>query len=160
MKAIRLLLLLVIVVLLVTLVTACGSSSGNATTSASQSQQGKITAKASGIKGQNGKIFAAAAYNYDWTPGATGPAVAGLVGPITSDNFSFTDILNQLNAWGDPSTSTADMIFDPGTYSVVFYVSAPGGAPQYFAKLRVTVKGDVTATAPNWSSWTRLPAGS
>ncbi len=145
----------ILLVLPMILLVACGGSSDNKTaTPVPQAQAGKITAVASGITGQNGKTYAVAAYDYDWAPGAAGPAIGGAMGIINSDNFSFSEVLRTVDQGGNFTLTAEEKTFGPGTYSVVFYVSEQGKPPQYFAEKRVTVNGDVTATAQKWSDWT------
>jgi hypothetical protein len=113
---------------------------------------GKITATASGITGQNGSTYMVVAYAYDWQPGAQDSAMAGFLTNISGDNFSSTQILHSMNSqW---TISAEEKVFEPGTYSVVFFVAPPGSPPQYFAEIRLQVNGDMTATAPAWANWT------
>jgi hypothetical protein len=112
---------------------------------------GKITASAGGILGQTGNVYSVVTFAADWYPGATFPAVAGILQTISSDNYSLASALHEVDTGGNPTS--ADKTFDPGTYSVVFFVSAPGSPPSHFAEVRVSVNGDVTATAPAWSGW-------
>ncbi len=112
---------------------------------------GKITATATGIPGQTGNVYAVAAYAYDWFPGATTPAVAGIRATIGSDPYASTSVLYAVDANGDPTVD--EKIFDAGKYSVVFFVAAPQSAPSDYAEIRTTVDGNTTATAPAWSGW-------
>jgi len=114
---------------------------------------GKITASATGIAGQNGNIYAVSAFDSDWFPGSNSPTIAGIMGTITSDNYSFTQNLKAVDDQALGGLSADDMVFEPKTYSVVFFVAAPGNPPQHFAEVRMEVNGDVTATAPDWASW-------
>ncbi len=118
-----------------------------------QPVKGKITATAMGITGQNGNVYAVMSYDSDWFPGSDSPVIAGIIGTITSDDFSFTQNLHPVDAQAQGGYSSEDMLFEPKTYSVVFFVAAPGNPPQYFSEVRVAVDDDVTATAPNWTNW-------
>jgi hypothetical protein len=118
-----------------------------------QPVSGKITATAAGITGQNGNVYAVSAYDSDWFPGSEAPVIAGFMVNITNDNFSSTQNLLAVDNQAPSGLSSEDMLFEPGTYSVVFFVATLGNPPQHFAEVRVTVNGDVTANAPNWSSW-------
>ena len=148
-------LLPVLAVLLVALVTACGSSDSKSTSPTPQPSPGKITAIATGITGQTGKTYAVAALDYDWRPGASEPAVGGIMGTISSDDFSFTSVLRITDAQGNLTGNIAqeEKVFEPKTYSVVFFVADPGSPPQYLAEVRISVNGDVRATAPRWVDW-------
>ena len=148
------LLSLALAVVLVTLVGGCGSSSSKSTSPAPQPSSGLMTVTAAGIVGQNGNIYSVAVYDYDWSPGASGPAVGGVIGTISSNDFSFTAVLRVADSQGNPAAATEEKVFEPKTYSVVFFVSVPARPPQYFAEVRVSVNGDVTATAPRWANWT------
>lgn len=151
-------------VLLISLLSACGSANGAsptvATTPAQATTQaasgpGKITVQATGIAGRNGSSYSVSAFDYDWQPGATGPAIGGTMGLITSDDFTINGTIQTIDASG--KTLSEDKVFDSKTYSVVFFVMPPGSPPKDFAEVRVTVKGDTTATAPKWVSWAHSP---
>ena len=113
--------------------------------------RGKITAKADGIQGQSGNLYSVSVYAYDWFPGAETPAIAGVRATIPSDVYSPADTMRTLDANGTPTAEPK--VFDPASYSVVFFVSVPGFPPRYFAEVRAIVDGDITATAPAWSGW-------
>jgi hypothetical protein len=115
--------------------------------------QGKITAVAAGIAGQNGNVYSVMVYESDWAPGSTATVVAGILAPITGDDFSLTQKLHPVDPQSPGGYSSEDKVFEPKTYSVVFFVSPQGSAPQHFAEVRVAVNGDVTATAPIWADW-------
>ena len=132
---------------------AAGCSSDKSTEPNPQPVQGKITAVAAGITGQNGNVLAVTAYDADWSPGSSSPVIAGFMVNITSDDFSFTQNLRTVDAQAAGGYSSADRVFEPRTYSVVFFVAAPGNPPQYFAEVRVAVNGDMTVTAPGWTDW-------
>jgi Rrf2 family cysteine metabolism transcriptional repressor len=129
-----------------------GCSDKKSTDPTPDAEPGKITATASGITGQNGSTYLVAVYVADWFPGSTDTVTAGFMTNISSDSFSSTEILHSMNSQWTPSAE--EKVFDPGTYSVVFFVAAPGSPPQYFTEIRLKVNGDVTATAPAWANWT------
>jgi hypothetical protein len=118
--------------------------------------QGKISAVTPGVTGQNGNILAVMVYDADWAPGSNIPVVAGLLATITNDDFSLTQNLHPVDSQSPGGYSTEEKLFEPKTYSVVFFVAPPGSAPQHFTELRVTVNGNVTATAPGWANWTHF----
>jgi hypothetical protein len=118
-----------------------------------QPVQGRITASVAGIAGQNGKVLVITAFNDDWFPGSESPVIAGFMTNITSDDFSVTQVLHPADSQAPGGYSAADMVFEPKTYSVVFFVAAPGNPPESFSEVRIAVNGDVTATAPAWASW-------
>jgi hypothetical protein len=129
-----------------------GCSDKKSTNPTPSPTRGKITAAASGITGQNGSTYMAVVYAIDWYPGATDTAIAGFRANISVDNFSSTEILHSMNSqW---NITAEEKVFEPGTYSVVFFVAPPNSPPQYFAEIRQQVNGDVTATAPAWANWT------
>ncbi|MBN1895839.1 hypothetical protein JW906_15230 [bacterium] len=132
---------------------AAGCSDKKSTDPEPQPVSGKITATASGITGQNGSVFAVMAYDSDWFPGSEEPVIAGFMTNITSDDFSFTEALHSVDSQAQGGYNSEEKSFEPRTYSVVFYVAAPGNPPQHFAEVRIAVNGDVTAAAPAWSSW-------
>lgn len=132
--------------LLVLLASGCGDDDGSG-----PAQPGTITARADGIQNQNGKAYQVDAFDYEWTPGAEGAAIARIRTVIPSDGWSSTAVLNTIAPSGDPTTEAK--VFGPGVYSVVFFVAPPGGDPDYYVGLRTTVNGNVTATAPAWGSW-------
>jgi len=138
-------------VLMLTVFFICNCSKDNSTES--QPVNGKITASATGITGQNGNIYAVSAYDSDWSPGSNSPTIAGIMGTITSDNFSFTQNLKAVDDQSPGGLSPEDMSFEPRTYSVVFYVAALGSPPQHYTEVRMEVNGDVAATAPDWANW-------
>lgn len=138
-------------VLMLTIFFIFNCSKNNSTES--QPVNGKITANATGITGQNGNIYAVSAFDSDWSPGSDSPTIAGIMGTITSDNYSFTQNLKAVDDQSPGGLSADDMVFEPKTYSVVFFVAAPGNPPQHFAEVRMEVNGDVIATAPDWASW-------
>ena len=141
-----------LVVLLVVMMLVCACDSDNGTDSESQPIPGKITAIASGIHGQDGKGIRVGAFDYNWSPGGSDIPMAGYMKEITGDNFSSSGVLL---AFDDQSKTTADeMIFNPGTYSVVFLIYS-GGPPEYFVEVRVEVDGDVDAVAPAWDDWNK-----
>jgi hypothetical protein len=80
--------------------------------------------------------------------------VAGLTGTITSDDFSFSEVLRTANSQSAGGQSPEDYLFTPGIYSVVFFIATQNSPPQVFSEVRVTVKGDVEVKAPAWSTWT------
>ena len=94
-----------------------------------------------------------AAFAYDWQPGATDSAVAGYRTVVSADNFSSTEVLHASDAQWD--ISEEEKVFEPGTYSVVFFVALPDNPPQFFAEVRSEVNGDITVTAPAWENWVR-----
>ncbi len=141
---------LVILLVITMLVCACGDED-NGTDSDNLPAPGKITAIVSGITGQDSKLFAVQAYDYDWSPGTSDFGIAGYQAAITGDNFSSSVILLTLDDQGE---ITADeKIFDPGTYSVVFIVATGDGPPEYFVEMRIEVDGDVNAAAPTLADW-------
>jgi hypothetical protein len=115
---------------------------------------GKITAIASGITGQDGKILAVGAFDFDWSPGISDPGFAGYRTEITGDSFSSSEVLLTLDDQG--RTTANDALLDPGTYSVVFVVSAVNTPPEYYVEVRVRVDGDMNATAPAWADWKNM----
>lgn len=125
--------------------------SGGSDVDAPTPEAGTITAGASGITGQAGKMYYIAAFDYDWQPGATEPSVATRSGSVTDDDFSFEVVLYELDQYGQPTMT--EKAFEPGVYSVVFFVGA-SGPPEYFVEVFVDVDGDVTAHAPAWGTWT------
>ena len=146
---------LVFLLVIMMLVCACDSENGtdNVTVPDSQPIPGKITAIASGINGQDGKGIMVGAFDYDWSPGSSDLGMAGYMAEITGDNFLSSDVLR---IFDDQGKATDDeMIFDPGTYSIVFIIFS-GGPPEYLAEVRVEVDGDVEAVAPSWSKWNKL----
>jgi hypothetical protein len=138
----------IVVIAIWTLVPGCSKSKDN---SGSSPVHGKITVSAVGITGQINNIFSVAAYPYDWYPGAAGAPVARIIKSIGSDDYSVTAVLDSLDALGN--TTAVEKIFDPGEYSVVFFVSVPANPPSHYAEVRVTVNGNMTVTAPVWTSW-------
>jgi hypothetical protein len=143
---------------------ACGGSGSPATTvsptgaaptttppSTGAAIPGTITATASSVKGQNGNTLSVGVYDFDWSPGAANTFVGLIYVPITSDDFSSTVVVTGVGADGSPTEQPAS--FQPGTYSVVFFVSPPNSPPSSFAEVRVSVAGDVTVSAPAWGSW-------
>ena len=105
----------------------------------------------SSIKDQSGATLSVGVYDFDWSPGSPN-TFAGLVyDPITSNDFSSTLVINGVGADGKPTGEPAS--FQPGEYSVVFFVSPPGSAPKFFTEVRATVAGDITVSAPAWGSW-------
>lgn len=100
-------------------------------------------------------------YDFDWYPGVPNDPDSGIVGvigsEITTDSFSFTALIQSVDPEGNPTGEA--MVFDPGIYSVVFYVGPAGSAPEYFAEIRATVDGDITVTAPAWGSWQQRGIG-
>jgi hypothetical protein len=129
---------------------ACGSSDDKEPTQAAGGP-GQISATASGIEGQNGKIYTVAVFDYNWVPGAQTPPVGGIQGYITGDDFSFSAVMHTLDASGQPTA--IEKTFAGGTYSVVFYVMPAGSPPQYFTEVRVVVNGDINVTAQPWGRW-------
>jgi hypothetical protein len=127
------------------------SCSGGKKTTAPAPQAGRITARVESIPGQSGNVCAIMAYAVDWQPGAVEPPVAALVAPITAESFSFGGALEARDVNGQ-TTGQAKM-FDPGVYSVVFFVAVPGSPPSIFAEVRASVDGDITVTAPAWANW-------
>ena len=149
MKILKVILVFLLVIMM--LVVACDEDNG--TDSDSQPVPGKITAIASGINGQDGKGIRVGAFDYNWSPGGTDVPMAGYMEEITGDDFSSSGVLLTFDDQGE---MTADeMIFDPGTYSVVFIIFS-GGPPEYFVEVRVEVDGDVEAVAPSWADWNEL----
>jgi len=144
-------------------VSACGgggssSTTGpSATTSATSSSTtgaavpGTITATVQSIQGQNGKTLTVGVYDFDWTPGSPNTFVGLIYVPIAGDDFSSTVVVTGVGADGSPAETPAT--FQPGTYSVVFFVSAAGSAPEFFTEVRATVAGDISVSAPTWDSW-------
>jgi hypothetical protein len=133
------------------LVSACDGDNG--ADPDSQPVAGKITAIASGIAGQDGKTLGVGAYDYDWRPGSPAIGIAGHRTRITGDNFASSEVLLTLD---DQREMAADeKVFDPGTYSVVFYIVAGDAPPEAWAEVRVVVDGDVNATAPAWADWVK-----
>jgi hypothetical protein len=112
---------------------------------------GTIAATVPSIQGQNGKTLVVGVYDYDWTPGSPNTFVGLIHVPITSDDFSSTVVVTGVGADGSPSETP--VTFQPGTYSVVFFVSAAGTAPEFFTEVRATVAGDISVSAPAWGSW-------
>ncbi|MFC2027748.1 hypothetical protein ACFLU3_03565 [Chloroflexota bacterium] len=141
---------LVFLLVVVMLVCACDSDSD----SDSQPVPGKITAIASGVAGQDGKVLAVGAFDYDWKPGSSDFGIAGYRTQITGDSFSLSDVLRKLDDRGDNTDD--EEVFDPGIYSVVFVISTVNTPPEYFVEVRVEVDGDVNATAPAWTDWEKL----
>jgi hypothetical protein len=137
--------------LAVAIAVSVGCSSDKSTSPGSNAVRGRITARATGITSQNGNTYSVVVYAYDWSPGATGPSVASIRQMITGDNFASTAVLDSVDSQGTPTL--VEKVFDPGTYSVVFFVSPPGSPPQHFAELRVAVDGDKTVDAPAWAQW-------
>lgn len=117
--------------------------------------RGKITAKAGGISGQSDKVYSVVACDYDWSPGAPPDAIAGFHVTITSNDYSSTAVLDSLDANGGPTG--VQKTFEPGNYSVVFFVSPQGSSPQYFAEVRLELKGNSTVSAPTWGQWASVP---
>jgi|GEM_PF-1494939 hypothetical protein len=144
----------IVSVLVISVLVLPGCSEKKSTNPEPEAVAGTITAIASGIAGQNGSVFAVMAYDSDWFPGSESPVIAGFMTNITSDDFSFTEALHPVDSQAPGGYTSDDKSFEPRTYSVVFYVAPPGNPPQHFTELRVTVNGDMTATAPAWSSWT------
>ena len=129
-----------------------GCSEKKSTNPSESAEPGKITATAAGITGQNGSTYMVVVYVSNWQPGSTDTVSAGFMTNISSNSFSSTEILHAMNSHYTPSAD--EKVFDPGTYSVVFFVAPPGSPPQYFTEIRLQVDGDVTATAPAWANWT------
>jgi hypothetical protein len=140
-------------VLTVLFVTQCTKEKSTEPESRPQPVKGKITAAATGITGQNGYVLAVMAYDSDWSPGSDSPVIAGFMVNISSNDFSFTQNLHLVDAQAPGGYSLEDKVFEPKTYSVVFFVAAPGNPPQYFSEVRVAVNGDVAASAPDWAGW-------
>jgi hypothetical protein len=116
-------------------------------------QPGRVSISAAGITGQNGNMFAVMAYGYDWQPGAQDPFLAAHRATIAEDNFSFSDTLQSIDQNGQLTGQAK--LFDPGVYSIVFFVAVPNQPPSIFAEVRATVNGDITVTAPAWATWQR-----
>lgn len=114
-------------------------------------QPGRITVRVESIPGQSGKVCAVMAYGFDWQPGAQEPFIASIGTPIAEESFSFSGTLQSLNESGQPTGQAK--LFDPGVYSVVFFIAAPDGPPSAFAEVRASVNGDITVTAPAWAGW-------
>ena len=127
------------------------NSCGDKSSDSNQPAPGKITASASGIVAQNGNTFAVMAYDYDWQPGATELAIAGVMGIINSNPYSFSSVLYAADTLGMPTN--AERVFDPAIYSVVFFISAPGMPPQHYVEVRSAVNGNITVPAPTWANW-------
>ena len=146
------LLLSLVVVMLVGL--ACGGNGSPGSTApptTGAAIPGSITATVSSVEGQNGSTLSVGVYDFDWSPGAPNTFVGLVYAPITSDDFSSSVVVTGVGADGSPTQEPA--IFQPGTYSVVFFVSPPGSAPEFFSEIRATVAGDMTVSAPAWGSW-------
>ncbi len=140
---------LVFLLVIMMLMCACGDED-NGTDSDNPPAPGKITGIVSGITGQDGKAIRVGAFDYDWSPGGLDDPMAGYVKEITGDNFSSSGVLLTFDDQG--KTTADEMIFDPGTYSVVFIIFS-GGPPEYFVEVRVEVDGNVSATAPSLADW-------
>ena len=146
------LLLWLVVIMLVGL--ACGGNGSPGTTApptAGAAIPGSITATVSSVKDQNGSTLSVGVFDFDWSPGAANTFVGLVYVPITSDDFSSSVVVTGVGADGSPTQETAR--FQPGTYSVVFFVSPPGSPPGFFSEVRATVAGDITVSAPAWGSW-------
>ena len=156
--------LLVSLALLVLVAAACGGSGSPSTTaspagaapttvptSTDADVPGTITATVSSVKNQDGSIFSVGVYDFDWSPGAANTFVGLIQVPITSDDFSSIVVVTGVGADGSPTKESAS--FQPGTYSVVFFISPPNSPPTFFTEVRVSVAGDITVSAPAWGSW-------
>jgi hypothetical protein len=141
-------LLFVPIVLIAALALSCGDDSGPTD---DYPNLGRITASTLGIQGQTGNLYAVYVYAFDWHPGSPNDIVGIVRGEINTEDFSSTAMVQSVNAQGEPTGQVKT--FNPGTYSVVFFVSPPGSPPDHFAEVRATVDGDVTVTAPAWGSW-------
>jgi len=112
---------------------------------------GTITATASSVKGQNGSTLSVGVYDFDWSPGSPNTFVGLIYVPISSDDFSSSVVVTGVGPDGSPTKEPAS--FQPGTYSVVFFVSQPNSPPKFFTEVRATVAGDISVSAPAWDTW-------
>jgi hypothetical protein len=159
-RAGRLSLLILLVLLLAATAIACGTtptthSTGTTTLTlppaTGPAVPGSITASASGVTGQTGKVLSIGVYDFDWEPGKPEDRIAVINLAIDSDPFSASSVLYAVGADGSPSTEPATL--QPGDYSVVFFVVSAGQAPEKFTEVRVTVAGDIQVEAPAWGTW-------
>jgi hypothetical protein len=115
---------------------------------------GKIEVEADNILDRENDVLSVAVYadTLDWYPGAPNEAVISrAITTMDSSNFSFSHVMQELDA--QQQETGVEMEFEPATYSVVFFVSEQGSAPDRFVEVRAQVNGDMIVEAPPWDQW-------
>ncbi len=121
-------------------------------------EPGTLTAIARQVPDRQGDIFSIGVWGpgIDWAPGMDAElTVSAARWIIDSDDFSISHTMTEIGV--DRNDTGIAKAFEPGDYSVVFFVGDDGAAPDRFAEVRVHVNGDLTVDAPDWSGWAAAP---
>jgi hypothetical protein len=116
---------------------------------------GSITAIAQHVGGHEGDFISVGVWGpgIDWTP-ATGAEMASAYAQeaIDSADFSMTHTMTEMGR--DGSELDVEKMFEPGDYSVVFFIGGAASSYDRFAEIRIHVNGNMFAEAPDSSAWT------
>ncbi len=116
---------------------------------------GVITAIARHIGERQGDLLSVGVWGpgINWTP-ATGAelATAYAQDAIDSSDYSMTHTMTEMDREGN-ETSVAKL-FEPGDYSVVFFISGVASPYDRFVEIRIHVNGNMFVEAPDSSAWT------
>lgn len=120
---------------------------------------GSITAMAMHVQGREGELLSVGVWGpgVDWAPEADSELVVSRAElTIDSDDYSFIRVMTEVDA--DRIDTGVPMAFEPGDYSVVYFVGAAGQPPDRYCEVRTHVNGDRIAEAVEWESWSSFPA--
>jgi hypothetical protein len=121
-------------------------------------EPGIITAIARQVPDRQGDFLSIGVWGpgIDWVPGMDAElSVSTARWTIDSEDFSISHMMTEIGI--DRTDTGIAKAFEPGDYSVVFFVGYDGEAPDRYAEVRVHVNGDRTADAPDWSGWVAAP---